>query len=317
MTRGLRAFAEGIIDYAGMFPPASLDLDPAIRNFARYRDTDERWMLARFICPAPKLEDLAGYHDELFSTGEPFRFSVLARPAVDAEMVATLLSEDLEALDAFIGRHDDRVSVEALELKLPTEALGRSMLSRLLPELAGALDARGDVMPWIEIPRGPTWGNDLTALLGGLEEAQEMDDLRIGLKLRCGGVEASAFPSVEEVAMAMVGCRDHGVPMKFTAGLHHPIRHHDADVDTMMHGFLNVFTAGALAFVQDAHPDTLMKALSEEDPARFVFSDEGLTWNDHTLSVEELEAARAEAVLSYGSCSFDEPRDDLRALGLL
>jgi len=317
MTRGLRAFVEGIIDYAGLFPPAKLDLDPAIRNFARYRESDERWMLARFICPAPRLEDLASYHDELFTAGEPFRFSVLARPAVDAEMVATLLAEDLESLDAFLARHDDRVTVDALELKLPTAALGRSMLSRLLPELAEALARRGDIMPWIEIPRGSSWGNDLTALLGGLEEAREMDDLRVGFKLRCGGVEADAFPSIEEVAMAMVGCRDHGVPMKFTAGLHHPIRHHDATVDATMHGFVNVFTAGALAFVHDAHPDTLMKALSEEDATRFGFSDEGLTWNDHALSVEEIEAARAEAVLSYGSCSFDEPRDDLRALGLL
>jgi hypothetical protein len=274
-------------------------------------------MLARFICPAPRLADLAPYDAELFKGDEPFRVSVLGRPAVDADMVATLLAEDLESLDAFIHRHEGRVEVEAFEVRLPLGALGRSTLSRILPDLGQALEARGEIVPWIEIPRGPTWGNDLIALLGSLEEAREVDDLDVGMKLRCGGVEAAAFPSISEVAMAMVGCRDHGVPMKFTAGLHHPVRHRNEEIGAEMHGFLNVFTAGALAFVQEVDPETLMEVLATDDATAFVFSDDGLTWNDHELSVEEIEAARTGAVLSYGSCSFDEPRDDLRALGLL
>ena len=37
MSPSLRALLTGIVDYAGLFPPAQLSLDEAIRNYARYR----------------------------------------------------------------------------------------------------------------------------------------------------------------------------------------------------------------------------------------------------------------------------------------
>ena len=66
-------------------------------------------------------------------------------------------------------------------------------------------------------------------------------------KLRCGGLEAAAFPSPEQVAFTLDTCRSAGVPLKFTAGLHHPLRHLDPGLQTPMHGFVNVLAAGALA----------------------------------------------------------------------
>jgi hypothetical protein len=41
----------GLIDYAGLFPPAKLSLDQAIRNYAAYRQCPERWMLGKFVIP--------------------------------------------------------------------------------------------------------------------------------------------------------------------------------------------------------------------------------------------------------------------------
>ena len=49
----------GLIDYAGLFPPASLDLAAAVRNFTWYRLGDDNWMLGRFIVPASRLQDVA------------------------------------------------------------------------------------------------------------------------------------------------------------------------------------------------------------------------------------------------------------------
>jgi hypothetical protein len=57
--------------------------------------------------------------------------------------------------------------------------------------------------------------------------------------------------------------------------------------------------------------------IEEEDAGSFAFTDDGLRWRNHRASVDEIELARRSAVVSFGSCSFDEPRDDLRALGLL
>src|SRR4051812_41630301 len=66
MTFGLRTLLAGIIDYAGIFPPARLPLEQAIRNYARYRQGPASWMLGRFVCPAAQLTPLAPLIDELF-----------------------------------------------------------------------------------------------------------------------------------------------------------------------------------------------------------------------------------------------------------
>src|SRR5438445_13553439 len=61
MRRSLRALLEGVIDYAGLFPPAKLPMEQAIRNYARYRREQEGWMLGRFLCPASRLAELAPF----------------------------------------------------------------------------------------------------------------------------------------------------------------------------------------------------------------------------------------------------------------
>jgi len=47
-----RELLRGLIDYAGLFPPASLALPDAVRNYQKYRDGPNAWMLARFVIPA-------------------------------------------------------------------------------------------------------------------------------------------------------------------------------------------------------------------------------------------------------------------------
>jgi hypothetical protein len=135
--------------------------------------------------------------------------------------------------------------------------------------------------------------------------------------LRCGGLDAKAFPTAEQVAFVIATCRDAGVPLKFTAGLHHPLRHFDADLQTHMHGFLNVFGAGVLAHARELDEETIQAIIEDEDPHHFVFEEARFRWKDHSATLEEIVAARKYAVLSFGSCSFDEPLADLRQLGLL
>jgi hypothetical protein len=137
-----------------------------------------------------------------------------------------------------------------------------------------------------------------------------------GFKLRCGGVNAAAFPSCEQVAFVIAACRDAKVPLKFTAGLHHPVRHFNAGVQTHMHGFLNVFVAGVLAHARGLSEEQLRPILGEEDAKEFAFDDAGLRWKDWQATTDEIAAARR-IVTSFGSCRFDEPRNDLRALGWL
>ena len=125
---------------------------------------------------------------------------------------------------------------------------------------------------------------------GALVAAMGVHGLRA--KIRTGGVTADAFPSARDVARFLSACARHDVMFKATAGLHHPLRGDfaltcaaDAPRGTMF-GFLNVFLAAA-------------------------FMRRG-----HSLSVGALAEERARFALSFGSCSFREPIDDLLALHL-
>ena len=84
-----------------------------------------------------------------------------------------------------------------------------------------------------------------------------------------------------------------------------------------MHGFLNVFLAAAAAGSQRPDPARLGAMLEESDAGSFHFTDEGVRWHEVFLDTMQLAKTREAFALSYGSCSFDEPVDDLKKLGLL
>jgi hypothetical protein len=134
--------------------------------------------------------------------------------------------------------------------------------------------------------------------------------------MRTGGVTADAFPTSSQIAPALVTSATHQVPIKFTAGLHHPLRQYREEVQTKMHGFLNVLGAAVLAAEHrwDAAQTTAM--LEDEDAGSFQFGDEFFAWRDWKIELQRLRNRRR-FVTTFGSCSFDEPREDLRALKLL
>ena len=136
-----------------------------------------------------------------------------------------------------------------------------------------------------------------------------------GFKLRTGGVTADAFPSGPEIARVLVAAVRHQVPIKFTAGLHHPVRLFHESVQTKMHGFLNVLGAGVLAAQHRWSETQTQEMLADEEAASFVFNEEEFRWRDWKITTTQIRARRR-LVTSLGSCSFDEPRDDLRGLGL-
>jgi len=49
--RALNELLHASIDYAGLFPPAQLDMTTAVENYARYLASDSAWALGRFIVP--------------------------------------------------------------------------------------------------------------------------------------------------------------------------------------------------------------------------------------------------------------------------
>ncbi len=281
----VRAFLAGIVDYAGLFPPARLPLDRAIANYADYRAGRDAWMLGRFVIPAARLGELDA-HMSLFSPRSPLLVSALGG--------GDGLTADLEAIAAFRERHGAAVIVDVYETKLPPDGA------------TDGLEQPSRLSVFYEIPPA--------------EAASRVETLRggtAGVKLRCGGLEASAFPDPSQVALVITACRDNGLSLKFTAGLHHPIRHFDRDVSAKTHGFLNVFGAGVLAHALRLDEGQVRESIEDEDASHFGFDELGFGWKQYHALTDEIIAARREFVVSFGSCSFDEPRADLRAMGIL
>jgi hypothetical protein len=308
MLPSLRAFLSGLIDYAGLFPPARLPLDRALHNYARYRSSADAWMLGRFICPAARLAEVEPLAEELFLPGPPWVFSVLGRGGDTFAMFQDGIQADLAAVEAFRWRHGERVVVDVCETKLPAVLTEADLLA-----LRGVSQRirRAGLRAFYEPAVGPDWRPALSALFGHLRGGNE------GIKLRCGGLDASAFPTPEQVAFVLTEGHNSGLPLKCTAGLHHPIRHFDGSVPAKAHGFLNVFGAGLLANALGLTQEQVQAIVEDEEASHFGFDGAGFGWKDYHATTEEVAAARRQLMVSFGSCSFDEPRDDLRAMGLL
>lgn len=312
----LAALMEGLIDYAGLYPPASLPMEAAVANYAAYAAGPRAAWLGRFVLPASRLEEFASARDRAGggpAAGGPWRLSVLLGEAPEADLERVIAFRyraahaAASAADAAPGAAVPRgvappgASIEAIEMK-PATPDGIERMEALLP--AG-------VEAFFEIPlREP--GPLLAALAAGEGRA----------KFRTGGVTPEAIPAPADLARGLAACAAARVPFKATAGLHHPFRSFrpltyatDAP-QAMMHGFVNVFLAAAFA-AQGMDVATLAALLAEEAPAAFAFGPHGVSWRGHALKAGRLREARRDFALGFGSCSFDEPRQDLEAAGWL
>ena len=58
LARAEEELLTGLIDYAGLFPPASLSMEEAVRSYDSYRRGPYAWMLNRFIVPAARAHEV-------------------------------------------------------------------------------------------------------------------------------------------------------------------------------------------------------------------------------------------------------------------
>lgn len=318
---------KGIIDYAGLFPPAKLSLNKAIHNYASYRKGSDSWMLSRFVIPASMLHEVNKYGNELFTKGTSFPFSVLGSGTETVDEFGEEVHAVISYCADFCEAHQGQVSTGMMEIKLPHEpvlAQDADRLKKLMDNTAMQLQ-NSPLAPntiFYEGLMDESWQKDNEAIIQAL--AAHNNNFSIdknyqfaGYKIRCGGVKKELFPSVDQVAFVLNCARKNGVALKGTAGLHHPVRHYADEVQTKMHGFFNVFGGAMLAHANDFDETTLQEVLNEEDPKRFKFTDEKFFWKDYSVSVDKIKALREKSLLSYGSCSFDEPREDLQKLQFL
>jgi len=288
VPRSARAALRGLIDYAGLFPPALEAMDVAVRQYAAYRQAEQKWMLGRFVLPAARLDEFAAtVAPYLPDPNGEWRLSVLLGPEVE---------QDLARIAALNAAHHG-VVCDAVEARASSVseivAVGRHLRAA---GLAG----------YIEIPVADDPGPLIAALrVAGLRA-----------KIRTGGVTAEAFPTAAMITRFLGHCVRAAVPCKATAGLHHPLcgeyrlTYEPGSAQGTMFGFLNVVLAAA--WLRDGATDAqAVDLLLERDPRAIAFTDTGVRWRDVTLLTPRLEQLRQSWFVAIGSCSFREPCAEL------
>lgn len=299
-----RAAFQGLVDYAGLFPPAQLDIAAALQEYEEARAGPYAWMLGRFIVPASRLEDLRRIAGDRVPP-----LSVILDAGGDAR---TWLSNTQALLARLAELCAAGVRVEALEIALPPLRTKRESYDATIGQFAASLrqSPLADVPAFVELPRDERWENELSGAVYALARH------RLGAKVRCGGVIAQAFPEPREIAAFLAATAEEQVPFKATAGLHHPVRHFNKASGFTMHGFLNVLAAAAFARAGRSR-DELERVLDDEEAADFGIDGEALRWNGDVVDAGRLHELREGGFIAYGSCSFTEPVEDLRHLELL
>lgn len=272
-------------------------MSEAVINYATYKNSNFNWMLSRFVLPAARLDEFLESAEDFISrdpSGDVWRLSVLAGEDI---------YDTLRRIEDFNSRNSSRVVADVLEVRATTE----SKIENTVNALPEGLTA------YFEIPIDER----LPDLVSGLAIRGQR------AKIRTGGVTADAFPKTKAIIRFIRTCLGAGVPFKATAGLHHPVRcfkplTYEADApEGMMNGFLNMFLATAFARY-GYKPSVLEEILEDESAASFTFEEGGAWWrNEHFLNNSQLERVRETSIISFGSCSFTEPIEDLQELELL
>lgn len=312
MITFLNTLFASIIDYAGLFPPAKLELRESMMEYMQCKISPYHWMLGRFILPANRLSEFAAllptliYSDtERNDNAKPWLLSIVMTSNIpdDLELelkriTSRLFSSRSGSGEAF-ARHDvDRSAnhdVDIVALEFPQ--LPPTQVRRLLTQIPPGVDI------FFELPLNETLEAYLTILQGTDAFA----------KIRTGGITANAFPDAHQLSRFIVACASARVPFKATAGLHHlltgvyPMTYEPDSLSTQMHGFLNVAIATTLAYCNHVTSEDILNVLQTTSIDQLKFQSDGVVWDNYYLSLKDMYNTRKCFFYGFGSCSFQEP----------
>jgi len=273
----------------------------AVRNYAEYRAGIDRDILGRFVVPSSRLGEFADASRAMLERGAgsvPWCLTVLVGDDL-AEARRAILEFTSTHMSDSEGGHSlcDSVEMRARDEQQMTEAV--KAFQRPLHQ-------------FFEVSLEP-----------GFERTLEtVSSLRASAKVRTGGVTPDAFPSSETIVRFVAKCNELGIPFKATAGLHHPLcgtyplTYATSAPRATMYGYVNLFLASA--FIRKGIAEDDARAILDESSTNaFSFRESGVSWRGNELNRDDLRMTRSRLFTSFGSCSFREPVDEARELGLI
>lgn len=291
MLASIKTLFFSIVDYAGLFPPAKLELQQAMANYARYRTTSDAWMLGRFVLPASRGKEFTELLPA-FSTPQQWFLSLILSSDIESDI------EKVRAL-----KNSEAIAVASVEIP----PLPPTQIEKVLSYLPKEVEL------FFEIPLHGDFETYLAVICG----------VGASVKIRTGGVTADAFPSPAQLCKWMFALAAAGVSFKATAGLHHPLPGkyplpgQSNNFTAIAHGFLNVAVVAALIYQQKIQLEAAVELLQQSSTDNLHLTPDGILWQNYQLNLVQIEKARQNFFRSFGSCSFQEPVEGLRELKLL
>ena len=292
----LRAALAHFIDYAGLFPPAALDLQTTVTNHERYARSSEGWMLGRLVVPLSRLDEVAQCSPR--------------SPALERDWTIAVLAGAGDRHRERAGCH--RPVQHRREQRASPSARWRQrrpawMHCPQLPRPSVTLER------FVEVPLDATRDTWLDAVAGGAGMRRSAP----------AGSRPIAFRHRRRSPRCSQACAQRGLPLKTTAGLHHATRgayrltYEPGSPTGVMHGFLNLLVAALIVRNGGGTAADAQRALEVHDPREFTLDEEAIGWRGRTFTAAACADTRTHLLRSVGSCSFEEPVADLRALGWL
>jgi len=308
------------IDFAGMFPPASLDFESTLKKAATFRNSSKNpWLMNRIVLGLEEVKKLSP--EKLFSMGadgNPWLLSVLGKstPAKTPEEFVKSIAWDFREMRRIEERYLNsscRMDQVSYEIPLPSPVFepGQGIYSGefvfpALEQVESIWLGRMDV--YFEISFEGAWEDTAYGVSRVLSEwlSENADSwINPGIKIRTGG---RMVPRPEQLALVINECAAQGLKFKATQGLHQPLSHQGT------FGFINLLAAINFAYSLGQEQFSLsdiQDCLLSQRAQDFNFGASDFHWKRHSLTNEEIESARKIHAAAFGSCSLDEPDDYL------
>ena len=270
----LRSLLAGSIDYAGLFPPAGLDMATPSASTPSTGRGPTPGRSAGSWCPWRRLARARGRGGR--------RGADRAGRAVARERArsAPSVARELDALGEFNCRHaaDGAVALAADVVEARADSV--EAVDRLLDAMPRWAQA------YVEIPL------DARPRAAG---RRDRPSRRHGPRCAPAGSRRRRSPPRRRCSGSSARAPRRGVPFKATAGLHHPLRAEyrltyapDSPRGTMF-GFLNVFLAARPAATRAVGHGRLA-LLQERSPRRSAFRPDAVEWQGHRVDRSTIEA---------------------------
>lgn len=322
MQKSVATLLNGILDYAGLFPPEKLPFYDAIHAFRRYREHAYAPMMARFVIPIAQLPLVHQEVGDIIARSPsktPWVFSVLGTPTADPDDFLESLEKDIRSIRKFLDSYKQGdVIVDGFEVLFPKDLISGSTkeIVSILSEIQNIWSTLPGVariffeLPYREIKHFRT-------IVEAIHVHNKNHRDNIAAKLRTGGLTPDAVPSASELAEAIIHLNEADVAFKCTAGLHQPLRHFDKAVGADVHGFLNVWATAMASKIHKANLSQMCEILNSTQKNDFLFSADKMNVKSFSFSTEQIAFARQNCALSFGSCSFEEPLEYLQKMEML